>query len=99
MRQMRDFWPNEHGSSFENMALALSVIAVMFVAGADLLNHASKRDGFLARAFASHLAPDAAQATHDATGGHSGVDYTTTGSIIGLRRPVLVQPCTGEEQK
>jgi hypothetical protein len=95
MRRIRDFWRNEHGSSFENMALALSVIAVMFVAGADLLNHASKRDGFLARAFASHPAPDTAQAAAP----HSAVDYTTTGSIIGLRRPILLQPCTGEEQK
>jgi Flp pilus assembly pilin Flp len=95
MRQMRNFWRNEHGSGFENMALALSVIAVMFVAGADLLNHASKKDGFLARAFATRPAPDAVQAA----GPRSGVDYTTTGSIIGLRRPVLLQPCTGEEQK
>jgi hypothetical protein len=95
MARERDFWRNTRGSSFESLALALSVIAVMFVAGADFLNYASKRDGLLARAFTSHTT-DVAQKTPDASPRtHNGVDYTATGSIIGLRRPVVLEPCNG----
>ena len=85
------------------MALALSVIAVMFVAGADLLNYASKKDGLLARVLGGHGA-DLAQATRDslplatrsqAPAARNGVDYTATGSIIGLRKATVLDPCTG----
>jgi hypothetical protein len=94
MVRERDFWRNTRGSSFESLALALSVIAVMFVAGADLLNYASKRDGLLARTFTSPT--DVAQKTPDASPRtRNGVDYTATGSIIGLRRPVVLEPCNG----
>jgi hypothetical protein len=92
----RDFWRNTQGSSFENLALAVAVIAVVFVAGADLLNHASQPDGFLARAFANHKT-DVAQKSPDAA--RDGVDYTATGSIIGLRRPIMLDPCTGNAKQ
>ncbi|MGO9006999.1 MAG: hypothetical protein ACLQIQ_00855 [Beijerinckiaceae bacterium] len=103
MARPRHFWRNERGSSFESMALALSVIAVIFVAGADLLDHASKKDGLLARIFARHGA-DVAQMTRDSLplatpsqvpAGRGGVDYTATGSIIGLRKAPVLDPCTG----
>ena len=93
MVSLRNFWRSEQGSTFESMALALSVIAVMFVAGADLLNHASQKDGFLARAFANRPTTDVAQSAHE--GPRGGVDYTTTGSIIGMRRTTVLEPCTG----
>ncbi len=103
MARLQHFWHDERGSSFESTALALSVIAVMFVAGADLLNYASKKDGFLARVFAGHGA-DLAQMTRDsvpratpsrAPAARGGVDYTATGSIIGLRKAPVLDPCTG----
>jgi hypothetical protein len=83
------------------MALALSVIAVIFVAGADLLNNVSKKDGLLARVFAGHGA-DLAQMTlgslpaaTPAPAARNGVDHTATGSIIGLRKAPVLDPCTG----
>jgi hypothetical protein len=103
MARPQHFWRNERGSSFESMALALSVIAVVFVGGADLLNHVSKKDGLLARVFAGHGA-DLAQMTRDslpvakpsqAPAARSDVDYTATGSIIGLRKAPVLDPCTG----
>lgn len=92
-----DFLRSERGSSFESLALALSIIAVMFVAGADVLNHASQKDGLLARVLASHGFGELTETAHDTStaGARPGVDYTATGSIIGLRHPPMLDPCTG----
>ena len=81
---------DEHGSSFESFALAMSVIAVLFVAVADLLHYESKRDGFLARIFAK----EPTQLAADGPAIRGGIDYTETGSIT-LRRPPTLDPCTG----
>lgn len=86
---LRVFLRNERGTSFESMALAMSVIAVLFVAAADLLHYASKKDGVLARMF------DQTQMAR-AGGLRGDVDYTQTGSIIGLRHTPRLDPCTGE---
>jgi hypothetical protein len=91
----KHFWRSESGSTFESMALALSVTAVMFVAGADLLSYASKRDGLLARVFNGRGA-EIAQMTRESLPKTRGdVDYSATGSIIGLRRVPTLDPCTG----
>ncbi len=94
MAGLQNFWRNERGSSFESMAFALSVVAIMFVAGADLLNYASKKDGLLARVLAGH-GPELAFAAHEIPAASRGVDYTATGSIIGLRHLPTLDPCTG----
>jgi hypothetical protein len=87
---LRVFLRNERGTSFESMALAMSVIAVLFVAAADVLHYASKKNGVLVRMFA------ASQVAHAAESGLRGeVDYTPTGSIVGLRHPPSIDPCTG----
>lgn len=87
---VRAFLRHERGSSFESMAFAMSVIAVLFVAAADLLHFASKKNGILARVF-EHT--EMAQATDGTLRG--AVDYTPTGTIIGLRHPPTLDPCTG----
>lgn len=92
MTKERRFWRDARGSSFESMALALSVIAVMFVAGADLLHYAAKKDGPLARIFEGRGTDVAARVTPPT---QYGVDYTPTGSIIGIRRAPALDPCTG----
>jgi hypothetical protein len=86
---MRGFLRNERGSSFESMALAMSVIAVLSVAAADVLHYASKKNGLLAR-FYDRV--DVARA--DDNGLRGEVDYTPTGTIVGLRHPPSLDPCT-----
>jgi hypothetical protein len=87
---LRVFLRNERGTSFESMALAMSVIAVLFVAAADVLHYASKKNGMLARMF------EGTEVARAAEGGLRGeVDYTPTGTIIGLRHPPSIDPCTG----
>ncbi len=44
---LRFFLRDERASSFESMALALSVIAVLSVAAADFLHYAARKDGEL----------------------------------------------------
>jgi hypothetical protein len=90
---LRIFLRNERGTSFESMALAMSVIAVLFVAAADILHFASKKDGALARMF------DQVQMARATDGGLRGeVDYTPTGTIIGLRHPPSLDPCNGAQK-
>ena len=88
------FGRHEGGSSFESLALALSVIAVLFVAGADLLRYASKKDGMLARLVAQMQTPVAqVSAPNQALRGE--IDYAPTGTIMGLRHTATLNPCTG----
>lgn len=94
MSIVRRFGRHEGGSSFESLALALSVIAVLFVAGADLLRYASRKDGMLTRLVAQMRTP-AAQvgAPNQALRGE--IDYTPTGTIVGLRHMSSLNPCAG----
>jgi hypothetical protein len=100
MSILRRFWRHQGGSSFESMALLLSVIAVLSVAAADVLHYASKKDGVLTR-MASSIRMQIAQ-----MGPHSDhdqmlrgeIDYAPTGAIVGLRRASTLSPCTGEEK-
>jgi hypothetical protein len=98
MARLSNFWRNESGSSFESMAFALSIVAIMFVAGADLLNTGTKKDGFLARVLAGH-GPELASMTHDTPAPAAGIDYSSTGSIIGLRHPPTLNPCSTEDKQ
>ena len=84
IRWLRD----ERGTTFEGIALSVSIMAVGFVASADILNYMSKKHG---------AAIGTAVQTY--TGGPSatpGIDYTPTASVTGLRgERVTLDPCTG----
>jgi hypothetical protein len=69
------------GVLFESVVLSAAAIAFGCVAFADFLNHAVNP---------KVPAPSAAKS---ATGPHTGVDYSTTGSIISLRQPPALNPC------
>jgi hypothetical protein len=84
---VRGFLRNERGTSFESMALAMSVMAVLFVAAADVLHYASKKNGMLARLY------ERIEVTH-ADKLHGDVDYTPTGTILGLRHLPNLDPCS-----
>jgi hypothetical protein len=86
----RGFLRNERGSSFESMALAMSVIAVLSVAAADVLHYASGKNGLLARFYDRGRAGD--------NGLRGEVDYTPTGTIVGLRHPPSLDPCTDAQK-
>ncbi len=91
---LRRFLRHDGGSSFESLALALSVVAVLGVAGADLLHYASKKDGVLTRVLTSLRTQTAPTTAHDLAL-RAGIDYSTTGTIVGLRRASSLNPCTG----
>ncbi|QXX73882.1 hypothetical protein [Methylovirgula sp. HY1] len=88
------FSRHEGGSSFESLALALSVVAVLFVAGADLLRYASKKDGALAH-FVAQIQAQVAQLSAPSQTLRGGIDYSPTGTIMGLRHDSSLSPCTG----
>ncbi len=90
---LRVFLRNERGTSFESIALAMSVIAVLSVAAADVLHYASKKNGVLARMFEGTEVALAAE-----SGLRGEVDYTPTGSIVGLRHPPSIDPCAGTDK-
>lgn len=101
MSILRRFWRHERGSSFESTALLMSVIAVLSVAAADLFHYASMKDGVLTRMVAAMRTEVAQDSIHDSAedeGLRGSVDYTPTGSIIGLRHPSTLNPCTGQEK-
>lgn len=101
MTIQRHFWRHEKGSTFESTALLMSVIAVLSVAAADLFHYASMKDGALTR-MVSAIRTEVAQAgTRNGTeddGLRGPVDYTPTGSIIGLRHPSTLNPCSDQEK-
>lgn len=96
MSILRRFRHHTGGSSFESLALILSVVAVLAVGTADFLHYASKKDGVLAR-FVAGLHTDVVQlnARNDLRGG---IDYAPTGSIVGLRHAAPLNPCTAPEK-
>ncbi len=89
--RLRTFLRDERGSSFESMALAMSVMAVLFVAAADVLHYASKKNGVLARFYERVEVAHADQLRGD-------VDYTPTGSIVGIRHPPSLDPCSDAQR-
>lgn len=94
MLHLRRLWRHDGGSSFESLALALSVIAVISVGAADFLRYASKKDGALAR-FAIGVRTEVAQLSDHSPVLRGGIDYTPTGSIAGTHTTPRLDPCTG----
>lgn len=86
---VRRWLSDDRGTSFERLALSVAVIAVGFIATADMLDYMSRKHavaiGSAARDFARAVVP----------GSDDGIDYSTTGSIR-TSRPVILDPCTGQ---
>jgi hypothetical protein len=94
---LRRFWRHDGGSSFESLALILSVVAVIAVGAADFLHYASQKDGVLGR-FVTHVQTEVAELSGNAPALRGGIDYTPTGSIIGLRRAAPLNPCAASDK-
>lgn len=93
---LRFFLRDQRGTSFESMALAMSVMAVLFVAAADFMHYAARKDGELAQLIkAGHT--EMARLFGNQPPLRGGIDYTATGSIGALHNPPALNPCS--EQK
>ncbi|MEJ0052486.1 MAG: hypothetical protein WDN02_14990 [Methylovirgula sp.] len=93
---LRSFLRDERASSFESLALALSVIAVLCVAAANFLHYAARKDGELAQIIrAGHQ--EMARVFGNDTPLRGDIDYTSTGSVGVVHNPPALNPCT--EQK
>ncbi|MEW6436808.1 MAG: hypothetical protein AB1508_06520 [Pseudomonadota bacterium] len=95
--RVRGFLRDERATSFESMALAMSVIAVLFVAAADFLHYAARKDGEIAQILrAGHSEMASLFGKDEPLRGD--IDYTSTGSVGALRNPPALNPCS-EPQK
>ena len=83
------FLKDERGTSFEGIALSVSIIAVAFVASADMLDYATKpQDKVGMEAMRKTAAPaDVASAN---------LDQTPTASLPQLVSRSVLDPCTGK---
>ena len=92
------FWGDERGTTFEGIALSVSIIAVAFVASADMLDymvkakHPSSIGEF---ATAPHQVPAPARAGDALVAANPNVDYTPTASLPKLITRSILDPCTG----
>jgi hypothetical protein len=94
---LRSFLRDERASSFESLALALSVVAVLCVAAANFLHYAARKDGELAQILqAGHK--EIARVFYTGTPLRGDIDYASTGSIGALHNPPALNPCS-EPQK
>jgi hypothetical protein len=87
---VRRWFGDERGTSFEGIALSVSIIAVGFVASADVLDYVTKKHGAEIGATVQNVA---SAVTPNLTG--PGIDYTPTASVAGLRDRYVIDPCTG----
>ncbi|WP_297295131.1 hypothetical protein [uncultured Methylovirgula sp.] len=95
--RLRGFLRDERASSFEGMALALSVIAVLFVAAADFLHYAARKDGEIAQILhAGHNEIVSLFGKDEPLRGD--IDYTATGSVGALRNPPALNPCSDQQK-
>jgi len=94
--RLRGFLRDKRATSFESMALAMSVIAVLFVAAADFLHYAARKDGEIAQILRAGHSEMASLFGKDELRGD--IDYTSTGSLSALRNPPALNPCS-EPQK
>lgn len=92
MSVLRRFLKSNTASSFESLALVLSVIAVFSVGFADVLHYSTMKNGALAR-FVAGVRAQMADLSQDRAV-RDGIDYSPTGSIIGLRRGASLSPCS-----
>ncbi len=86
--QIRRWRSDERGTSFERLALSVAVIAVGFIATADMLDYMSRRH-------AAEIGTAARDVVQAVIPGSDGIDYSTTGSIRSSQHIVL-DPCTGQ---
>ena len=80
--RLRDFLGDNRGTSFEGIALSVSIIAVGFVASADMLDYLTKSGAKTSEPI--HVA-----------GPSGGLDYTPTASLPKLISRSVLDPCTG----
>ena len=99
MRVGKRFWRDERGTTFEGIALSVAIVAVAFVASADMLDYMTKSRHSAIGEFAAavHPSPSLVASVPGAKGGD--VDYTPTASLPTslpklISRSVL-DPCTG----
>ena len=79
------FWQDKRGTSFEGLAFSVSIIAVGFVASADLLDYLTKtHKGDIAKLHAATtMVAD------------NKLDYTPTSTLPKLYTRSVLDPCTG----
>ena len=96
MRIIPRFIHDRRGSSFEGLALSASVIAITFVAGADLLSYVG-RSGELSKTALVRESRDLLTAARALPrGAEPEVDFTPTGTIPALKQRSILDPCTGQ---
>ncbi len=95
MRSLPRFIRDQSGSTFEGLALAASVIAITFIAGAYLLSYVG-RSGDLANTALVRESRELVNAARPLPHDGGTVDYTPTGTVPGLRQRSILDPCTGE---
>jgi hypothetical protein len=94
LNHVRRLFRGERGTSFEKIALSVSIIAVGFTGAAQLLDHMSRKHGQAIGIAARDIARVILPGTPD-----DGIDYATTGSIRPSQRQVIVlDPCTGQQK-
>ena len=81
------FWQDKRGTSFEGIALSVSIIAVAFVASADMLDYMTKSGDKIEVVAAHHAAP--AKMGDD-------LDRAPTASLPVMITRSVLDPCTGE---
>lgn len=84
---VRRWFGDERGTSFEGIALSVSIIAVGFVASADVLDYMTKKHGPTINAAVQSVAPSAPF--------NPGIDYAPTASVAALHNRYAIDPCTG----
>lgn len=87
---VRRWFGDERGTSFEGIALCVSIIAVGFVASADVLDYMTKKHGAdisSAVQSVSNVLPAAPF--------NPGIDYAPTASVAALHNRYVIDPCTG----
>ena len=80
--RLREFLGNNHGTSFEGIALSVSIIAVGFVASADMLDYLTKSGA-------------KTQASIAVARSDGPLDYMPTASLPKLISRSVLDPCTG----
>lgn len=82
------FCKDERGTTFEGIALSVSVLAVAFVASADMLDRMTKPHDGPNQTIAFRPIPT--------TGPRAELDETPTGSLPKLISHSVLDPCTGQ---
>ncbi len=103
MRTLREYWDDERGDAIKSISLMAFAVAMASMAGAALLDRATKDGGLwnevsaanaarFSRSTASLPRPDGVRETNQQVT----VDYTPVGAIPNnLAHPIILHPCTG----